>query len=243
MLSKIYDSLLTLAYPQACQICQNSVENSSDGISCQDCWKKTNVFSSAETLCHKCGAFLQSKPSTFQTFCHRCDTHIYDAALAVGAYEYALSASVLHLKREPFVAKRLEKLFVSRFQSSKFQDTTRIVSVPLSKKRFLERGFNQATVLARILFKHTGVKLDEQSLTRKVHTPMHRVGMDDKARETSVKNAFEVRRAKLIEGETILLIDDVFTSGSTVSSCAEVLKEKGARKVYVLTLARVVERA
>jgi len=243
MLSKIYDSLLTLAYPQACQLCQNSVENSSDGVACQKCWEKTRMFSGAETLCHKCGAYLQPKPSNFQTFCHRCDTHFYDAALAVGIYEHALSASILHLKREQFVARRVEKLFVSRFQNSAFQDATRIVSVPLSKKRFLERGFNQAAVLAEILFKRTGIKLDEQSLTRKIHTPMHRVGMDHKTRETNVKNAFEVKRAKLIEGETILLIDDVFTSGSTVSNCAEVFKDKGARKVYALTLARTVERA
>jgi ComF family protein len=243
MLAKIYDSLLTLAYPQACQICQNSVENSSDGVVCDECWKKTLVFSGAETLCHKCGAFLQPKPSDFQTFCHRCDAHFYDVASAVGIYESALSASILHLKREPFVAKRLQKLFVSRFQESGFQDATKIVPVPLSKKRLLERGFNQAAVLAEILFKRTGIELDEQSLTRKTHTPMHRVGMDDKARETSVKNAFEAKRAKLIEGETILLIDDVLTSGSTVSSCAEVLKDKGARRVYALTLARALERA
>jgi predicted amidophosphoribosyltransferase len=67
---------------------------------------------------------------------------------------------------------------------------------------------------------------------------MHRATMDNKARETSVKNAFEVKRPKLIEGENILLIDDVFTSGATVSNCAKVLKEKGAGKVYILTVAR-----
>ncbi|MCA1624202.1 MAG: ComF family protein [Acidobacteria bacterium] len=240
MLQKIYDSLLTLTYPQACQICQNSVENSSDGVACRACWKKTRIFFGEETLCHKCGAFLQAKPSNFQTFCHHCDEHFYDAACAVGSYEHALSASVLHLKRETFVAKRLKKLFVSRFQNSAFQDTTKVVPVPLSKKRFLERGFNQAAILAKILSEQTGVALDEQSLARRVHTPMHRVGMDNKARATSVKNAFEVKRAKFIEGETILLVDDVFTSGATVSSCAKVLKENGARRVYILTLARAV---
>ncbi len=80
--------------------------------------------------------------------------------------------------------------------------------------------------------------LDEQSLVRKIHTPMHRAAMDNKAREISVKNAFDVKRPKLIEGETILLIDDVYTSGATVSNCAKVLKEKGASKVYVLTIAK-----
>jgi ComF family protein len=238
MLSKAYDSLLTLAYPQACQICEQSVENLSDGVACRACWKKTRIFSGAETLCGKCGRFSQAKPTNFQTFCHECNEQFYDAASAVGIYEYALSASVLNLKREPFVAKRLHKLFVSRFQNSAFQDATKIIPVPLSKKRFLERGFNQAAALAEILAKQTRIPLDGQTLVRQIHTPMHRASMDNKARETSVKNAFEVKRPKLVEGENILLIDDVFTSGATVSNCAKILKEKGAAKVYVLTIAR-----
>jgi predicted amidophosphoribosyltransferase len=62
--------------------------------------------------------------------------------------------------------------------------------------------------------------------------------MDNKARETSVKNVFEVKRPKFVERENVLLVDDVFTSGATVSNCAKALKEKGARQVYVLTVAR-----
>ena len=240
MFYKIFDSLLTLAYPQACQACGNPVENSADGVACRFCWKKTNVFSGAETLCAKCGAFLQTKSSNFQTFCRRCDEHFYDAARAVGIYEHALAASVLHLKREPFVARNLRKLFFSRFQNSDFQNALLIVPVPLSKKRFLERGFNQAAVLSKILAKKTGIKLDEQSLVRRIHTPIHRVGMDGKARAASVENAFEVKRPKFIKGAKVLLVDDVFTSGATVSNCAKVLKKSGAEKVYVFTLAKTL---
>jgi ComF family protein len=238
VLSKIYDSLLTIAYPQACHICEQSVENLSDGVACANCWEKTRIFTGTDTLCGKCGRFLQAKPTAFQTFCHQCDEQFYDKASAVGIYQNALSASILNLKREPSVAKRLQKLLISRFQGLPFQDTTKIIPVPLSKKRFLERGFNQAVVLAEILAAQTGVSFDTQTLTREIHTPIHRAAMDNKARETSVKNAFEVKRAKLIEGENILLIDDVFTSGATVSNCAKILKEKGASKIYVLTIAR-----
>jgi len=240
MLGKIFDSLLTLAYPQGCQVCGNSVENSDDGVACLLCWRKTNVFSGAETLCAKCSAFLQAKPTDFQTFCHRCDEHFYDSASAVGIYEQALAASVLHLKREPFVARRLRRLFISRFQNSVFQDATLVIPVPLSKKRFLERGFNQAAVLSKILSRQLNIKFDEQSLVRKIHTPMHRIGMDGKARAMSVENAFDVKRPKFIEGAKILLVDDVFTSGATVSNCAKVLKQNGAEKVYVYTLAKTL---
>ena len=239
MFHKIFDSLLTLAYPQACQICENSVENFADGVVCETCWEQTQMFSGAETLCGKCGHFLQAKPTNIKTFCHLCNEHFYDAACAVGIYADALSASILHLKREPFIAQRLKNLFISRFQHSDFQDVSVIVPVPLSKKRRLERGFNQAEVLANTLAKQTDIKLDQKSLVRKIHTPMHRAAMDNKARELSVKDAFEVMRPKLIEGKKILLIDDVFTSGATVSNCAKILKENGAKQVCVLTVARV----
>lgn len=240
MLRKIADSLLTLAYPQACQICEKSVENSADGIACASCWKKTLIFKSKETLCHKCGAFLSDKPVDFQTFCRACDEHFYDRAVSAGLYEHALSASVLNLKREPFIAKKLKKIFISRFENAGFQDAEIIIPVPLSAKRRLERGFNQAEVLAEILIKNTDLILDKQSLIRKIHTPARRAGMDKKGRELTVKNAFEVRRKNLIEDKNILLIDDVFTSGATVSACAKELKKKGASKVYVLTVARAV---
>jgi ComF family protein len=240
MFQKICDSLLTLAYPQICHVCLESVEASADGVVCRKCWQSARIFSGNETLCAKCSAFVREKPSNFQTFCHKCDEHFYDAARAAGLYENALAASILHLKQAPFVAGTLKNLFISAFENSPFQDATVIIPVPLSKRRHLERGFNQAEVLAEILAKSFNLKIDEQSLARKIHTPLHRAAMDRRARELTVENAFEATRPKLIKGEKILLVDDVFTSGATVSYCAKVLKKKGADKVYVLTIARAL---
>lgn len=240
MLRKIYDSLLTVAYPQNCRNCGGSVESSIDGAACGDCWRTTQIFDGTETLCAKCGAFHSANRSKYETFCHRCDGHFYDAASAVGVYGYALTASILNLKHEPFVAPRLQKLFVSRFENLNNSAIDLIVPVPLSRKREIERGFNQAAILARILARKTKINLDEKSLVRQIHTPMHRVGMDGKARAASVENAFAVKRPNLIKGKNILLVDDVFTSGATVSNCAEVLKKSGAERVYVLTLARAL---
>lgn len=238
--SILTDALLALAYPQTCQVCGGGVEKSADGVVCENCWRATGIFSGTETLCAKCGRFLADEPTNFETFCHLCDEQFYDAARAVGVYRAALAASVVHLKREPFVARRLREIFLSRFETSRFQDAALIVPVPLSKKRFLERGFNQAVVLAEILRRETGLPLDDKSLFRTVHTPMHRAAMDTKARAKSVENAFEVRRANFVKDRNILLVDDVFTSGATVSNCAKILKENGARKVYVLTVARAI---
>lgn len=242
MFEKITDSLLTIIYPQACQICGGSVEKSENGVVCESCWQKTAIFDGTETVCHKCGRFLSEKPSDFQTFCHQCDEHFYDTARAAGLYENALQTSILHLKREPFVSKNLQKILVETFYRSKFQNVDLIIPVPLSKKRLLERGFNQAAVITEILSKNLNITSDTQSLIRTIHTPMHRAGMDTKARELTVKNAFEVKRPNLIKGKSILLVDDVFTSGATVSFCAKILKKSGAKKVYVLTIARAGKR-
>jgi ComF family protein len=240
MLEKVFDSLFALTYPQACHICCNSVEKLADGVACRDCWNKTRVFSQREILCAKCGAYLRDSDKPVETFCRQCDEQFYEQARAVGIYENTLAASVLHLKSEPFVSKTLQKLFFTAFYDSDFHDANLIIPVPLSKKRLLERGFNQAEILARILAKETTIKLDEKSLARSVHTPMHRAAMDKKAREATVENAFEVKRSSFVENSNILLIDDIFTSGATASNCAKVLKQSGAKKVYALTVARTI---
>ncbi|NNE97478.1 MAG: ComF family protein [Pyrinomonadaceae bacterium] len=108
----------------------------------------------------------------------------------------------------------------------------------MSKKRLLARGFNQAELLAEIVSKHLQVQIDTRSLIRSKHAKVHRAGMDRRGRELSVKRSFEVKRVNKIKGKNILLIDDVLTSGATVSSCASVLKKSGAENVYVLTAAR-----
>lgn len=237
-LSFIYDSCLTLVYPQACKSCGKSVESRNDGLVCDRCWRKTHVFNDEEIICRKCGAFLKKGIPAGETFCRRCDEDEYDLARAVGLYENALSISILTLKKEPFLPQRLQNLLVSAFEKSPFQDTTRIIPVPLSERRFKERGFNQASIIARAVAQRTNLTVDELSIARSLHTEKHRAGMDRKARGESVRDAFEVKRPRLIKGENILLADDVLTSGATVSNCAKVLKKHGASKVYVLTIAR-----
>jgi ComF family protein len=232
------DSLLTLFFPQECHVCGESVENQSDGVACQNCWQKTKFFSFEDLLCQKCGLFLSEKNKGFQTFCRLCEEDCYDLAKSCGVYEKALAVSVLRLKHLPQIPQNLQKIFLETFEVSSFYDSTKIMPVPLSPKRFFERGFNQAQVLADFLGQKTGLEVDGKSLQRKTHTIKNRAEMDKKARRETVKKSFEVVFPKLVQDQKILLIDDVFTTGATVSACAEVLKKSGAEKVYVLTLAR-----
>jgi ComF family protein len=240
MLNTVSDSLFALLYPQPCNNCNNISEHFACGVACAECWEKTRIFSGNESLCHKCGALSGEKASAFEAFCRRCDGHFYDRAQAAGIYEHALAVSVIHLKTTPRLSRKARGIFLSAFHDSPFDDVTRIMPIPLSRKRLLDRGFNQAAILSRILVKNSGLPLDEETLLRKVHTPIHRAAMDRKARDLTVRNAFEIAKANTLEGENVLLVDDVFTSGATASYCAKVLKKNGAGKVYVLTLARAV---
>ncbi len=240
MLHALQNSLISLIYPQSCRVCDSIVESTDNGIACSACWSDTRLFNGNEMLCKKCGAFFNESGVTTELYCHKCDDHFFDTARAVGIYEKALAVSAVHLKNQPFAPVYLKNALRAAFDRSQFLSATLIIPVPLSRKRQSERGFNQAEVLASIISKHTSIKLDVASLTRVRHTPMHRVAMDKKARELTVVNAFEVPRPKLIAGQRILLVDDIFTSGATASACAKVLKKHGALEVNVLTLARAV---
>lgn len=241
--SALYDATLALIYPQSCAVCKGSVEARADGVACAACWRRTRTFREEDLICWKCGVPAPGsvpEEKREEVRCRRCDAEHFTAARACGAYEGALRASVLALKREPHVAPRLASLLFEAQRREPLSRATTIVPVPLHPERLSERGFNQAAMLGRALSNLTGLPLDEWSLVRTIHTESHRAGMDARGRRESVEAAFEVRRPRLIENERILLVDDVFTTGATVSSCASALKEAGAQDVFVLTVARPV---
>ena len=241
VISGVYDSVLALLYPQSCAVCAGSVESRHEGVACSACWDATRIFGAGDSLCWKCGAVsaatvTEERRQTVR--CGRCDKDTFTAARACGLYEGALRASILALKREAHVARRLLETLRQAQQRTPLADSDLIVPVPLHATRERQRGFNQATLLARELARVTGVPIEEHTLVRRVPTERHRAGMDARARRDSVAGAFEVRQSKPIAGRRVLLIDDVFTTGATVSECAAVLKSAGATDVYVLTIAR-----
>jgi len=240
-LNSLYDAALALVYPQACAVCGASVESRHDGVACASCWQTTRVFTEDNTVCWKCGKFAEAAVSDDRRRtirCGHCDDDAFSGARACGFYEGALRASILELKRRPRVAQRLTRLMFAALQREPVNSANLIIPVPLHPSRERERGFNQAVLLARELARFSSLPLDEHSVIRRVHTERHRAGMDSKARRDSVARAFAVRHPDSVAGRRVLLIDDVFTTGATVSACAAVLKDAGAEEVFVLTIAR-----
>lgn len=245
----LYDAALALVYPYACAVCDvRSVEARADAPACDGCWRQTRVFSGDETLCLKCGALTMGVTGATDAAgvreqragvrCRRCDAESFTAARAVGLYEGALRASVLALKHEAHVSRRLARLLCEAQGRPPLDAATRIIPVPLHPMRERERGFNQAASLGLAVASRTRLPFDDLSLTRTTYVERHRAGMDARGRRETVEDAFAVARPRLVEGECILLVDDVFTTGATVSSCARALRAAGAVDVFVLTIAR-----
>ena len=237
----LYDAFLTLAYPQACSLCGESVESRIYGGVCRNCWNSTRVFTVDEVVCWKCGVPARGgvgRQEAETIRCRRCDWQQFEVARACGVYEGALRESALLLKRQPNLSAHLLNLLVGVAKRSPFDQSTRIIPVPLHPERERERGFNQAVLISKAVAPVLGLIVDEQSLVRVGKSQRYRAGLDSKGRRDTVEKAFSVRFPQLIEGENILLVDDVFTTGATVSSCAEALLSGGAGAVYVLTIAR-----
>lgn len=230
--------IISLLFPQECGLCGGQVNGFRNGTVCDECWSQSFFFDSTSPLCEKCGAYNSQARSFSSMQCGRCDSYSFDHAIALGPYEKGLRNAILTLKSKPYLPVVVVQQIAERFEGLAVADFDVIVPVPLSKRRRHERSFNQAEVIADAVARLTGLTVDRNSLQREKHTQMHRAGMDQKAREKTVANAFTVARPKMIDGKNVLLTDDVLTSGATASTCSQTLKAYGARSVTVFTIAR-----
>jgi ComF family protein len=250
-LRNIRNGLLGLAYPQECRVCGGAVESWDDGVACAQCWDDpglTKILSGC--VCAKCGAPVtpairnaQSPPPTVGRLCGVCSSAPFTAARACGVYSGALEASILFLKVTPHICPRLRAIINRTFSEHHIALRSDVVMpVPLHRLRQKQRGFNQAAIIARLISREFGLRFDDRSLMRIKPTERHRAGMDANDRSKSVERAFEVKRSPLIEGASVLLVDDVYTTGSTISAAAQSLIDAGVQQVSVLTIARVGDR-
>jgi competence protein ComFC len=195
---------------------------------------------SAEFFCSSCRTpFQNAFPLDANGRCALCRSGLrgFDAAYSFGAYEGVLR-ELIHLYkygRVKTLAWPLSGLLAQALPRDEAFDAA--VPVPLYWRRRLQRGFNQAELLARGLSRRTGIPV-VRALGRLRPTPAQ-AGLSNSARRQNMSQAF---RARGVQGKRILLIDDVMTTGATAASCAAALKQAGARRVSLLTVARVDRR-
>jgi len=201
----------------------------------------------ASPLCPTCGAPFHTHADADHA-CAHCLRHpprfgraractLYDAA---DTRHHPLKSVLQQYKynRDVWLARPLAALLVERapFAVGAYDV---LMPVPLHVQRLRWRGFNQAQFLAQPLARATGVTLDPHSLQR-VRPTRPQVDLDEKERRQNVAGAFRVARPQQVKGRSILLVDDVYTTGATVNECSGVLLRAGAKRVDVLVLARAV---
>jgi ComF family protein len=248
-LRTVRDGLLGLAYPEECRVCGGAVESWDDGVACAACWNDSNVTKLIDgSVCAKCGVLMSrsiadaqpSRPNAGSRLCGMCSDLPFTAARACGVYSGALEASILFLKVNPHICSRLRSLIAGTVSEHRVSLASElVVPVPLHRLREKQRGFNQAAIIAKAISGKFKLQHDDRSLVRTKPTERHRAGMDATDRAKSVEQAFAVSTRRMIAGASVLLIDDVYTTGSTICAAARSLLEAGARQVKVLTIARV----
>ncbi len=153
-------------------------------------------------------------------------------------YEGIVRKKILDFKFEhkKYLCKTFAEGMTHRFEKIK-PNFELIVSVPIHKSRKKERGYNQSELIAKILSKTIGIEYSNKCLI-KVKKNLTQSKLDKNQRQKNVKNVFQIKDSFIVRDKTILLIDDIYTTGSTVNECARVLKKDGAKKVIVYTIAK-----
>ena len=226
--------VLDFALPPRCAGCGTIVGDVHSF--CPDCWTKVQFL--GEGGCATCGLPLAG---TEQTACGRClakPPRILRTRAAVSYDELSRDLAIrLKYGRKVAIARTMARYMAPLVIA---EGEPVLVPVPLHRSRLWSRGFNQSALVAGELSRRLGIVSDPFVLRRTRSTPPLK-GMSYLQRRKAVAGAFHVRDRKSVEGKTIILVDDVLTTGSTADACARTLKRAGAARVELVTWARVVK--
>jgi ComF family protein len=208
---------------------------------CLSCWRRLTFL--GDPCCACCGLPFEYDGGGGEAQCGRClaDPPRFDRLRASVAYGEVARRVALKLKYSgrPGVAETLATLMVRHVAPPAGEAL--LVPVPLHRWRIWSRGYNQSALIAAALSRRTGIPAAPDLLRRVKATPPLR-GLGRRERAETVRGAFQVPAAarERVRGRTLILIDDVYTSGATAAACAKALKRGGATRVEVLCWARVL---
>ncbi len=236
-IASISRAVLDLFYPPVCPGCGRDVAEEPDLVCC-DCWHELMYLTGP--FCRKCGSPVESGVSVPE--CDQCPVPppVYDLCRASVAYNDTMK-SIIHAYKfdgRKRLSKPLSKLLLwgyRRYCSG--VDLDAVLPVPLHPSRLREREFNQCTEMLRHLEESAGMSIEEDVI-RRIRPTQPQSTLTGKERFANVAGAFEVKQPDAVCNRRILVVDDIITTGNTVSEIARVLKDAGASHVAILAVCR-----
>lgn len=226
------EKLVNLIYPRRCPVCDDIVP-SADGLICQEC--KTKIRYIQAPRCRKCGKQLYDETVIF---CKDCESrkHIFDFGYAL--YDYrSINRSIYRFKyngRSEYAKYYARDIYEHLGMELKNLQADAFIPVPLHKERQAKRGYNQAELLAGELAKLTGIPCCSD-LIKRVKNTVPQKELDDRERQNNLKKAFHIP-SDVVKLNKTIVVDDIYTTGSTIDAVAKELRQHGVGKIYYLAL-------
>jgi len=235
-------SLLELCFPRTCAGC-GKINVLDAGFWCGQCREGLSIIGSP--LCPRCGRPFPDAPESTDHLCGECleSAFHFDTARSAVIHAGIVRDRIHQYKfggRLHWLPAFVE-LCESAYAGWRIETPDLIMPVPLHLKRLKERGFNQSGLLSKELGRRLNVRISFDTLMRTVWTqPQTRLDRADRLK--NVRGAFAVSDPAKVRDRAILVVDDVFTTGETLSECARTLKKAGAARVHALTITRALPR-
>ena len=224
-------SMPRLLYPDRCPVCDRVLHAA---WICPECAKKIRYIT--QPFCYSCGKRLDNE---VQEYCHDClrKKHVFCQGRAVFQYQGPVREMLYRYK---YSNRRDYTEFFAREAAARYGSWVRqldidmVMPVPLSRKRKRRRGYNQADLFGKRFAQLCGLDYDAKKLVRIRHTaPQKQLSVQE--RKNNLKNAFKID-GNVVNLKRVLLIDDIYTTGSTIDAAAYVLKQSGAEEVFYLCI-------
>lgn len=233
----MHQIITELLFPRRCPICDDIVVPWGT-LCCPGCQKRIGYL--GNHYCMRCGKGLSGEENEY---CHDCRKYPHKFVRGRSLYRYESVAGALfrfkYQGRQEYADFFGEELYRYLGRDIQAMGIEAVVPVPLHKSRLKERGYNQAGILGKALAKRCGLAFREDMVIRHKKTVPQKQ-LSRKERQNNLKKAFKLTRND-VKLNTLLIVDDIYTTGSTVDALAQVLLAGGAQQIYVVTLATGME--
>jgi len=231
-MKSVKDLLLDMLFPERCPMCDKILSGKEAHI-CDTCNAEVKIVK--EPYCMKCGKPVLRE----EEYCKDCVRHshtfdrgrtlfVYEGAVKKSIYRFKYAGRKQYAKQYAYFAERELGNFIREVAPDA------LVPVPLHKKRFRKRGYNQAQLFAGALGRQMGIPV-ETKLVKRIKNTLPQKELDLSARQNNLKKAFKLCRND-VKLNTIIIIDDIYTTGSTIDALAQLFRDAGAERIYFLAI-------